>query len=92
MVEQRRAPRTEIAVPCTLTRRRGNPIHAVTQDVGAGGMRVTTDRPLAIDEEVDYELAATHGRARVVRQQTPTCYALRFDAAVDDILEWIAAG
>jgi len=55
-----------------------------TQDVGPGGARVVVERPLGIDEEVTFELTLGEvrldGRARVVRQQSPTCYALRFEA------------
>lgn len=85
-----------MALPCTLTRRNGNPVRATTQDIGAGGMRVITERPLSIDEELEFDLAPDaenhpHGRARVVRQQRMDCYALRFDAAVDDILAWVHA-
>ena len=74
-----------------LTRRTGNPIHATTRDVGVGGMRIVSDRPLSVDEELEYDLLPSaerrrHGRARVVRQQTMDCYALRFELAVDDIL------
>lgn len=92
--DQRRAPRRAVELPCLLVRRRGNPVRATTQDIGAGGMRVVTDRPLAMDEWLEFDLApdAPHhprGRALVVRQQTPTCYALRFDEAIDGILDWV---
>lgn len=91
--EQRRSPRAAVELPCTLTRHRGNPITAVTLDLGAGGMRVRTDRPLATDEAFEFDLRPDapdhrHGRARVVRQQAPQCYALRFDEQMDGIVEW----
>lgn len=86
-------PRAQVELPCTLARPRGNPVRAMTQDLGPGGMCVVTDRPLRMDEELDFDLAPDvadhpHGRARVVRQQRTNCYALRFDILVEDILEW----
>jgi hypothetical protein len=94
-VEQRRSPRAMVELQCTLARRRGNPVTAITQDVGPGGMCVVTDRPLTMDEELEFDLAPEapdhlHGRARVVRQQRANCYALRFEHAVDNMLEWVA--
>ena len=87
-------PRTVVELPCTLARQRGNPVRAMTQDVGPGGMCVVTDRPLGMDEELVFDLEPSlpdhpHGRARVVRQQRTNCYALRFDHIVDDILDWV---
>ena len=94
-IEQRRSPRTEIELPCTLARRRGNPVRAVTQDVGPGGMCVVTDRPLSMDEELEFALAPDEpghpqGRARVVRQQRANCYALRFEQTFEHMLEWVS--
>ena len=84
-----------VQLPCTLARPRGNPVQAVTRDVGPGGMCVVTDRPLSMDEELEFDLAPDepghpHGRARVVRQQRANCYALRFEQTIDDMLEWVA--
>jgi hypothetical protein len=79
----RRAPRAQIALPCTLRRRTGSPIPAQTLDVGPDGMRVTCSRPLAADETVDFDLPdldmRVSGHARVLRQQRPNVYALRFE-------------
>jgi hypothetical protein len=82
---RRAGPRTEVALPVSLARPRGNPIAARTVDLGAGGMRVEADRPLAIDELVSFDLhldAEHHvaGTARVLREQAPHRYALRFEA------------
>jgi hypothetical protein len=95
VIEQRRSPRAVVEMECTLARRRGNPVRAVTQDVGPGGMCVVTERPLTMDEELVFDLAPEqpghpHGRARVVRQQRNNCYALRFEHAIDDLLDWVA--
>ena len=84
MSPQRRAtPRASLALDLMLLRARGNRILGRTVDVGAGGMRVTTDRPLTIDEvlEFDLDLADRHmdGRARVLRMQGHNQYALRFE-------------
>ena len=93
-IEHRRAPRTTVVLPCLLVRRRGNPVRATTRDIGAEGMRVVTDRPLGMDEWLEFDLApdAPHhprGHARVVRQQDLSCYALRFDESLDGILDWV---
>src|SRR3954454_21959441 len=95
MPEQRTSPRTPVQLACTLTRRKGNPVKATTQDLGAGGMRVVTERPLWIDEELEFDIEPEqpdhpHGTARVLRQQTMNVYALRFDLSVDDILDWVS--
>jgi hypothetical protein len=78
--ERRRGERTEIAVECTLKRTRGAPIRCETVDLGPGGMAVASDRPLAADELVEFDLPAIHGRARVLREQAYHVYALRFEA------------
>jgi PilZ domain-containing protein len=81
--EQRRTPRTALACPVVLLRRRGGPVTGRTEDVGPGGARVVVDRPLGVDEEVEFDLtlggAHVDGRARVLRQQGLNCYALRFE-------------
>ena len=44
-------------------------------------MAVCSDRPLAADELVEFDLPpAVHGRARVLREQAYHVYALRFEA------------
>ena len=81
--ETRRAPRAEIALPCTLRRPIGRPIVAQTVNVGAGGMLVSTARPLTVDEPLTFDLAnldiPVGGHARVLRQQRHDVYALRFE-------------
>ena len=62
MTDRRRSWRTEIALECLLHRRTGKTIEAQTLDLGPGGMRVKTNRPLAVDETFDFELP---GRARI---------------------------
>jgi hypothetical protein len=69
-------------VVCTLSRKTGKVVEAKTLDVGPGGMRVHTQRPLAIDELLEFELpehARINGRARVLREQAYRVYALRFE-------------
>ncbi|MEA2155246.1 MAG: hypothetical protein QOE11_1386 [Solirubrobacteraceae bacterium] len=91
-----------VALRCTLTRTAGSPIAAETIDLGATGMRLTSGRPLAVDETVSFDLpfgeARIHGHARVVRQERPLVYALRFDRltqpmarGVQDIVTELAA-
>ena len=80
-----RAGQQQIAVrlTCTLTRAAGSPIGAETIDVGTTGMRLTTDRPLAVDETVSFDLPVRdaerlRGSARVVSEERPGVYVLRF--------------
>jgi hypothetical protein len=81
---RRAAPRAQLTLPVTLKRVKGNPIASRTQDVSSGGMRVTTSRPLAVDEVLHFELPLdvdTHveGQARVMREHPFGAYALRFE-------------
>ena len=83
-VERRRAPRSPVTIQCTLTRRVGSPIAATTVDLGSEGMSVATPRPLAIDEELGFELTPQPSsllsrRARVLRAQGGDVYGLRFE-------------
>ena len=84
MTDRRRTPRAPIAVPCTLRRRTGSAIPARTVNLGAGGMCVTTSRPLASDEVVSFDLRVhdetqLDGWARVLREEGYRVYALRFE-------------
>jgi c-di-GMP-binding flagellar brake protein YcgR len=91
--ERRRTWRTEISLQCTLHRRTGKMIEAQTVDVSPGGMRVHTNRPLAVDETLDFELpdhARINGRARVLREQAYRIYALRFEKLGDEARAEIA--
>jgi PilZ domain len=73
----------QLAVECTLQRRMGSPISAQTIDLGPGGMRVESRRPLTADEELEFAIPSdilnVSGRARVMRQQERYVYALRFE-------------
>jgi hypothetical protein len=79
VTDLRHAPRVEIEMQCTLHRRTGSPIEGRTVDLGPGGMRVCTKRPLAADETLRFELQGIDGRVRVLRQQTHDTYAVRFE-------------
>jgi PilZ domain len=88
VTERRRAPRTEIELPCLLRRRSGSPISAQTVNLGPGGMCVSTPRPLALDEVLDFDLPLTDagsvdGRARVLRHEGHGAYALRFEGLLE---------
>ena len=89
MAERRASPRVELECGCTLSRRVGWPVEARTVDVGPGGMRVATQRPLTTDEVLEFELPppsgpGVSGRARVLRQQSYGVYALRFERLSED--------
>jgi PilZ domain len=66
-----------------LQRRAGTAVVARTVDVGPGGARVTSDRPLRVDEEFRFALPVdgrdVGGLARVLRQDRHDVYALRFE-------------
>ncbi len=87
-LQRRTQPRREMHVACTLTRRKGGPILCETLDLGPGGMRVTTNRPLAVDEVVHFDLPLhddrVDGDARVLREHAPNVYALRFEGLASD--------
>lgn len=90
--ERRRAPRADVALDCTLSRRAGTAIAARTVNLGPGGMRVTSKRPLALDEVLRFDLplaGAGHidGRARVLRQEGLSAYALRFEGLLEPARE-----
>lgn len=80
---RRSAPRAPLHYECTLRRRRGTPVVCTTLDLGPGGMCVTTDRPLTVDEVLSYDLPiderSMQGQARVLREQGFNVYALRFE-------------
>jgi PilZ domain len=90
-----RAPRATIVVSCTLRRRTGSPITAQTLDVGPDGMRVSSSRPLAVDETVDFELPnldmRISGHARVLRQERPNVYVLRFERLPEPVVRRLHA-
>ena len=52
--ERRRSWRTEVSLECTLHRRTGKMIEGRTVDIGPGGMRVHTNRPLSVDEVFEF--------------------------------------
>jgi hypothetical protein len=90
-----RAPRAQIALPCTLRRRTGSPIPAQTLRLGPRGMQVTSPRPLALDETVEFDLPnldmRVSGRARVLRQERGNVYALRFEGLPEPMLRRLHA-
>ena len=77
--ERRKTQRGAMVVPCTLHRPKGKAIHCETIDLGEGGMAVASDRPLAPDELVVFDLPAVRGQARVLREEAYHVYALRFE-------------
>src|SRR3954468_18457765 len=86
---RRCAPRAAVSLGVTLARGKGSPLVSRTVDVGVGGMRVSLDRPLTIDERVSFDLeldggAHVAGRARVLREERPRFYALCFEPLGQD--------
>ena len=93
-LSRRSSPRAPVALPCTLARRSGSPLACETVDVGGGGMRVKSARPLSVDETVRFSLALSEsvleGQARVLRMQGFNEYALRFEDLRADAAEILA--
>ena len=99
MQQRRRQPRAQISIDCVLTRSKGSPVNCHTIDVGPGGMCVETERPLGVDEVLHFDFPVegvnVDGDARVLREQGPNVYALRFEtvaAASALTLSSLAAG
>jgi hypothetical protein len=82
-----------IELECTLTRGKGSPISATTIDLGPAGMCVRSERPLAEDELIAFEIPGRRfdGRARVLREQRYHVYALRFEEIADGVREELLA-
>jgi len=70
-------------MPCTLCRSAGSPITSRVLDLKISGMRIDSQRPLSVDESlafnVEHDGDCIQGRVRVVCQERPTIYALRFE-------------
>lgn len=86
MNHRRATPRVAITLDLMLLRSKGKEVSGRTIDLSAGGMRVATDRPLAVDEVLRFDMGLDgtqrrqlDGRARVLRMQGPNVYALRFE-------------
>ena len=79
-----------------LHRHSGSAIPARTLDLGPGGMRASTHRPLALDEVVTFDLVLdgdVHitGQARVMRHEGGAGYALRFEGLREPSLRQLKA-
>ena len=90
-----RAPRAQIALTCTLRREIGSPIPARTLDVGPRGMRVRSPRPLMADETIGFDLPELDmrlsGRARVIVEERPHVYSLRFEGLPEPMVRRLHA-
>jgi hypothetical protein len=95
--ERRGSPRTPVCLDVTLARTKGNPITARTLDLGTGGMRVATPRPLGVDEVLSFNLPLgsdgdlVGGRVRVVREYARQVYALRFERLASDAVARVSS-
>jgi hypothetical protein len=73
----------QLALPCTLCRAAGSPIASKVLDLGISGMRVYSQHPLGLDESLAFTVEHAgdrlRGSVRVVCQERPTIYALRFE-------------
>jgi hypothetical protein len=78
--ELRSGARLERTLGVQLTRPHGNPVESRTRNICSGGMCVETQRPLAIDEVLAFQLeTGIEGTVRVLREHLPNVYALRFE-------------
>ena len=86
-----------MALDLRLAHKTGRAVTARTLDLSAGGARVTSERPLRVDEEMPFEAdLPTDGRhiegiARVLRQDRHNVYALRFERVAEDALDVLRA-
>ncbi len=84
-------PSRRTVLPCALSRPSGSAIAARVIELSLGGVRVVTPRPLALDETllIDISCDERHvtARARVVCQERPDVYALRFSVLSQPMLE-----
>jgi hypothetical protein len=94
-LQERRAPQAHVTLPCIVRRRSGAPIPAETLEVGPRGMRISSPRPLALDETVGFELPnldmRVAGVARVLRQERMHVYALRFEGLPEPMIRRLHA-
>lgn len=83
-----------VTLSCTLNRGAGSPIACETTDLGPTGMRLRTARPLAVDELVSFDFpvgeAHVRGQARVVSEERPGVYALRFSRLSQPMADAVA--
>ena len=90
-----RAPKTSIAMSCTLRRGIGSPIRAQTLEIGPRGMQVRSQRPMSLDETVGFEIPElgmrVSGRARVLRVERANVYALRFEGLPEPMVRRLHA-
>lgn len=90
-----RAPRAQVALTCILRRQIGSPIPAQTMDVGPRGMRIRSPRPLMPDETIGFDLPdldmRLNGRARVIVEERPHVYSLRFEGLPEPMVRRLHA-
>ena len=87
---RRTAPRINVGLPITFARAKGHgkPVGAWTLDLSTGGARVAAERPLKVDEPLQFDLIATDGThitgdCRVLREHAGRTYAVRFERLAD---------
>ena len=71
-------------------RAKGSPVEGRLLDLGRGGMRVACGRPLRVDDVLTFTMELTDGsqvdgRARVLREDLPQTYGLRFEGLGPDV-------
>ncbi len=81
---RRQSQRVRMDLSVTLVRSRGLPVECRSIDLGRGGMRVLSSRPLRVDDLLDFELELPGGErvtgtARVLREDVARTYGLRFE-------------
>ena len=78
-----RAPRAQITLPCTLRRTIGSPIPAQTLERRTARDAHPQPPPAPADETVGFDLPGLdmrlNGRARVICEERPGVYAMRFE-------------
>ena len=87
---RRISPRVPVELSVTLTRAKGSPVEGRLLDLGRGGMRVACGRPLRVDDLLTFSMqlqdgTQVEGRARVLREDLPHTYGLRFEGLGPDV-------
>lgn len=83
--DQRISRRAPVTLDVHLERHKGTAVTVRTRDLSVGGARVVSDRPLRVDEELQFDLELPaggerlRGTARVLRQHRHDMYTLRFE-------------
>lgn len=97
LAERRQTARMRMELEITLSRAKGGPVSAKTIDIGPGGLRISSRRPLRVDECLEVSLPLADGGGgpvsatiRVMREEPLHVYGVRFEHLAASIAERLA--